>query len=82
MKMKKVFGLLSVLMILSMLLSACGSKPAEPKVLNVWIEWGDNPQQIQTLFDKYTAETGIKVIVTASDADRLGTARCARLERR
>jgi multiple sugar transport system substrate-binding protein len=65
MKMKKVFGLLSVLMILSMLLSACGSKPAEPKVLSVWIEWGDNPQQIQTLFDKYTAETGIKVVVTA-----------------
>jgi len=65
MKMKKVFGLFSVLMILSMLLSACGSKPAAPIVLKVWIQWGDNPQQIQALFDKYTAETGIKVEVTA-----------------
>ena len=64
--MKKVFGLLSILVILSMLLSACGaSKPAEPEVLRVWIQWGDNPQQIQALFDKYTAETGIKVEVTA-----------------
>ena len=73
MKMKKVFGLLSVLVILSMLLSACGaSKPAEPEVLRVWIQWGDNPQQIQTLFDKYTAETGIKVEVTAPvDTDKI-----------
>ncbi len=66
--MKKLFSLLSVLMIASLLLSACGAqKPAstEPKVLRVWIQWGDNPQQIQALFDKYTAETGIKVEVTA-----------------
>jgi multiple sugar transport system substrate-binding protein len=65
MKMKKIVSLFSVLMILSMLLSACGNKPAEPQVLRVWIQWGDNPQQIQTLFDKYTAATGIKVEVTA-----------------
>ena len=63
--MKKVFGFLSVLMIVSMLLVACGGKPAAPKVLKVWIQWGDNPQQIQALFDKYTAESGIKVEVTA-----------------
>lgn len=66
--MKKLFSLLSILMIASLLLSACGTQaPAssEPKVLRVWIQWGDNPQQIQTLFDKYTAETGIKVEVTA-----------------
>ena len=50
--MKKLYSLLCVLMALSMLLTACGgAKPAEPKVLNVWIQWGDNPQQIQTLFD-------------------------------
>ena len=63
--MKKTFRVLSVLMIVTMLLSACGQKPAEAKVLRVWIQWGDNPQQIQTLFDKYTAATGIKVEVTA-----------------
>ncbi len=65
MKMKKNFGLLSILMILSVVLSACGPKAPEEQVLRVWIQWGDNPQQIQALFDKYTAETGIKVEVTA-----------------
>jgi len=35
------------------------------KELNVWITWGDNPAQIQSLFDRYTAETGTKVIVNA-----------------
>lgn len=63
--MKKLFSLFSILVIAAMLLTACGGKPAEAKVLRVWIQWGDNPQQIQTLFDKYTAETGIKVEVTA-----------------
>jgi multiple sugar transport system substrate-binding protein len=69
--MKKVFGLLSVLMILSILLSACGGSSAatDVKVLRVWVQWGDNPAQIQTLFDKYTTETGIKVEVTAPLAD-------------
>jgi multiple sugar transport system substrate-binding protein len=63
--MKKIFSLFSVLVIAATLMTACGGKPAEAKVLRVWIQWGDNPQQIQTLFDKYTAETGIKVEVTA-----------------
>jgi len=63
--MKKIYGLLCILIVASMILTACGGKPAEEKVLRVWIQWGDNPQQIQELFDKYTAETGIKVEVTA-----------------
>jgi multiple sugar transport system substrate-binding protein len=63
--MKKMFSVFSILAIAAMLLTACGGKPEEAKVLRVWIQWGDNPQQIQTLFDKYTAETGIKVEVTA-----------------
>jgi len=49
--------------------AASGSDSAAPaagaKELNVWITWGDNPAQIQTLFDRYTTETGIKVIVNA-----------------
>jgi len=67
-----LFKLLALFAMASMLLTACGGgapateqAPAEQKVLRVWIQWGDNPQQIQTLFDKYTAETGIKVEVTA-----------------
>jgi len=62
---KKIFTLSSLLIVASMLLTACGAQPAKVEMLRVWIQWGDNPQQIQTLFDKYTAETGIKVEVTA-----------------
>ncbi len=66
---KKFYILVSVFALVSMLLASCGGgQPAaseEPKVLRVWIQWGDNPQQIQTLFDKYTAVSGIKVEVTA-----------------
>ena len=65
---KKIFTLFSLFVILSMLLAACGGGKQETSqvdTLRVWIQWGDNPQQIQALFDKYTAETGIKVEVTA-----------------
>jgi ABC-type glycerol-3-phosphate transport system substrate-binding protein len=69
---KRTFSMLSLLIVMSMILTACGGAAApaateSPKVdkLRVWIQWGDNPQQIQTLFDKYTAATGIKVEVTA-----------------
>jgi multiple sugar transport system substrate-binding protein len=69
--MKKVlWKLTAVLLLASMILAACGTPAAEEtKVLRVWIQWGDNPQQIQELFDKYTAETGIKVEVTAPIED-------------
>jgi multiple sugar transport system substrate-binding protein len=69
---KKLFHFISLLMIASMLLMACGTaqpEASEPEVLRVWIQWGDNPQQIQELFDKYTAESGIKVEVTAPIED-------------
>lgn len=65
---KKIFTLFSLFVILTMLLTACGGGKQETSqvdTLRVWIQWGDNPQQIQALFDKYTAETGIKVEVTA-----------------
>ena len=46
--MKKLFVLLSVMVVLSMALAACGAPSAEqqgeePEVLTVWIQWGDNP---------------------------------------
>lgn len=67
---RKLFRVLSVLLVASMLLTACGGSAAsDEKVLRVWIQWGDNPQQIQELFNKYTAETGIKVEVTAPIED-------------
>lgn len=69
-----------LLVVVSMLLAACGvgtatqapveaqpagAQPSGAKTLRVWIQWGDNPQQIQALFDKYTAISGLKVEVTA-----------------
>lgn len=42
------------------------TKPAgEMKTLSVWITWGDNPAQIQALFDKYGAANNVKIEVTA-----------------
>lgn len=76
----KLYIAMAVVILASLLLSACGGQtatqqpaaqqpaaqqPEASKTLRVWIQWGDNPQQIQTLFDKYTAATGIKVEVTA-----------------
>jgi multiple sugar transport system substrate-binding protein len=63
----KVLTVISLILMASMFLSACGGggTAGEEQVLSVWIQWGDNPQQIQELFDKYTTETGIKVEVTA-----------------
>jgi multiple sugar transport system substrate-binding protein len=66
--MKGLFKLSVLFIILSMLLAACGGgamTEGEGKTLRVWIQWGDNPQQIQELFDKYTELSGIKVEVTA-----------------
>jgi multiple sugar transport system substrate-binding protein len=80
--MKKTFGWISLVVLFSLVFSACSGAPsaapagesqapggATGKVLRVWIQWGDNPQQIQTLFDKYTTQTGIKVEVTAPIAE-------------
>jgi multiple sugar transport system substrate-binding protein len=62
-----LFKIVTLFVMASMVLAACGAKatPPPPKELQVWIEWGDNPTQLQALFDKYTALTGIKVVVTA-----------------
>lgn len=89
---QKLLGILSLLLIASLLLTACGGgasqpapaeqKPAEQQpatteaaeqeVLRVWIVWGDNPAQIQALFDKFGAANNVKVEVTAPiDEDKI-----------
>jgi len=65
MSKNKVYHVVCLLVLAAILLTACGGKPAEGKVLRVWIQWGDNPQQLQELFDRYGEEAGIKVEVTA-----------------
>ena len=53
MKHKNLWRIASFALIASMLLASCGGgKPAQPSLLRVWIQWGDNPQQLQELFDK------------------------------
>lgn len=36
------------------------------QVLKVWIGWGDNPAQLQSLFDRFGEEFGVKVEVNAN----------------
>lgn len=78
--MKKFLSLFSVLMILSFVLAACGGGGApaaseKPEKMSVWIQWGDNPAQIQELFNKFGDANGIKVEVTAPfEADKIQTA--------
>jgi multiple sugar transport system substrate-binding protein len=78
MKSKITFLILGLLLVASFLLSACGGEK-EPaggeeaqQVLRVWITWGDNPAQIQALFDKYGEMAGVKVEVTSPvDEDKI-----------
>jgi multiple sugar transport system substrate-binding protein len=39
--------------------------PAAAEPLTVWITWGDNPAQLQSLFDQYGAANNVKIEVTA-----------------
>ncbi|MGC9523567.1 MAG: ABC transporter substrate-binding protein, partial [Anaerolineae bacterium] len=60
------------LVVLVGLFTACqagGGTGAEPELLRVWITWGDNPAQIQELFNGYTEETGIRVEVNSPVED-------------
>lgn len=51
---------------------AAPAAPAEPEVLRVWITWGDNPAQIQTLFNQYGEANNVKVEVNAPvDEDKV-----------
>lgn len=73
MSAKLLYKFLLILVIVSMLLTGCkgGEKTeaTEPQLLRVWITWGDNPQQIQSLFDRYGEANNVKVEVTAPVED-------------
>ena len=77
--MKKALPLFSVLMVFAFLLAACGGgAPAaaeKPEKMTVWIQWGDNPAQLQELFNKFGEANGVKVEVTAPvEVDKIVTA--------
>jgi multiple sugar transport system substrate-binding protein len=61
---KNLFSKISLLVAVIIMVTACGPKPAD-NTLNVWITWGDNPAQLQALFDKFGDANGYQVIVTA-----------------
>jgi multiple sugar transport system substrate-binding protein len=50
---------------------AANSQPGtdSQKTLHVWITWGDNPAQLQSLFDQYGAANNVKVEVTSPVTD-------------
>jgi multiple sugar transport system substrate-binding protein len=69
---KHIYTLIAIFTILAMLTACGGTKAGEEKVLRVWITWGDNPAQIQELFDKYGTANNVKVEVTAPvDEDKV-----------
>jgi len=45
--------------------AAAPQEPAATEPLKVWITWGDNPAQLQSLFDQYGAANNVKIEVTA-----------------
>ncbi|MBX3014984.1 MAG: ABC transporter substrate-binding protein [Caldilineaceae bacterium] len=48
------------------------SETTDEEVLQVWITWGDNPAQIQALFDQYGAANNVRVEVNAPvDTDKV-----------
>ncbi len=65
MKNNQHVRLIGLLVAVILLASACGPKPETVPTLNVWITWGDNPAQLQELFDRYGAANGVKVVVNA-----------------
>lgn len=73
MKGKKFFIILTALIVLSLLLGACQQSGdgagEEPETLRVWITWGDNPAQIQELFNRYGEANNVTVEVTAPVED-------------
>ncbi|NSW52394.1 MAG: extracellular solute-binding protein [Anaerolineae bacterium] len=64
MKARKFLLVVSLVLLMAITFTACGAKPEED-VLNVWITWGDNPAQLQALFDRYGEANGVKVVVSA-----------------
>jgi multiple sugar transport system substrate-binding protein len=66
---RKLYTIFGLLVVFAMLMTSCGARSSNAKVLRVWIQWGDNPQQIQEMFDQYTAVSGYKVEVTAPIED-------------
>ncbi|MBI1259774.1 MAG: extracellular solute-binding protein [Chloroflexi bacterium] len=73
MKLHKMFVSLSVWIVLGLLLIvALPTAAQDATTLKVWITWGDNPAQLQELFNQYGTAHGVTVEVNAPvDADKV-----------
>lgn len=51
---------------------AAAEEPAEPGTLRVWVTWGDNPAQMQELFNRYAEANNVTVQLNAPvDQDKV-----------
>ncbi|MGD2205870.1 MAG: extracellular solute-binding protein [Anaerolineae bacterium] len=66
MKKKGLILLFGLIVILSSWWFLNGSSRAQPShgVIDVWATWGDDPAQLQALFDRYSQSSGVPVRVT------------------
>src|SRR5690349_25168395 len=70
MKLPKVFTHLPIWIVLGLLLASIVPVAAQDaSKLKVWITWGDNPAQLQELFNRYGEAHSITVEVNAPVAD-------------
>jgi ABC-type glycerol-3-phosphate transport system substrate-binding protein len=78
MYMKRLQIVLTVIVMLAFIASCAPQAPAAakmPQKMRVWITWGDNPAQLQDLFNKFGAANGIQIEVNAPvDPDKVDAA--------
>jgi multiple sugar transport system substrate-binding protein len=85
MYMKRLQIVLTVIVMLAFIASCAPQAPATatqapaaaqmPQKMRVWITWGDNPAQLQDLFNKFGAANGIQIEVNAPvDPDKVDAA--------
>ena len=70
MKARKLFVFVPVWLILILLLAVPTSAIQGQSTLKVWITWGDNPAQLQELFNRYGEANGVTVEVNAPVDDQ------------
>jgi multiple sugar transport system substrate-binding protein len=74
MYMKRLQIVLTLIVMLAFMASCAPQAPQAaagqmPQKMRVWITWGDNPAQLQELFNKFGAANGVQVEVNAPVAD-------------
>ena len=65
MKLRKLLVFVPIWLALTLVLVIAIPTAAQETTLNIWITWGDNPAQIQELFNRYGDEHGVNVIVNS-----------------